>query len=489
MSTKPVKKTLIREAVPMPEQEAAERRANFDEVALGYIEEAARAEADRCIACPARQCVHNCPVGVDVPAFIARVAEGDLQGAADILHDKNALPRVTGRVCPQEEQCQMKCSVGKAGDAVSVGRIERFVADWEAEQIRLGNVPPPVKAASVGQRVAVIGSGPSGLTCAADLIKLGYGVTVFEAFHRPGGVLVYGIPEFRLPKEIVYSEVAALERLGVEFKYDHLIGSGQTIADLFADGYEAIYIGTGAGLPQFMNIPGENLAGVYSANEYLTRVNLMKAFKFPEYATPIKRGRNVAVVGGGNVAMDAARTALRMGAEHVYLIYRRGRQEMPARAEEAVHAEEEGIEFVLQSNPVRYLGNDQGFVSGIECVKMEMGEPDASGRRRPVVVPASEFTLEIDQAILAVGTTPNPILARSTPGLETRGKGEIVADEEGATSLPGVFAGGDIVTGAATVITAMGAGRNAATAIDRYLRAKRGTAPVGVTEASAATVS
>jgi len=458
-----IKKT----TTPMREQDPAIRVRNFNEVATGYTEEDALEEAKRCLNCKTKPCIKGCPVNIDIPAFIMEIKEGNFQKAIDILHDKNCLPLVTGRVCPQEEQCQMFCSLSKIGDTVSIGRLERFAADWEmnnkAEQTTEFHFP------KLGKKVAIIGSGPAGLSCAGDLIRFGYDVTIFEAFHKSGGVLVYGIPEFRLPKDIVETEVNNLRRMGVEVVNDVLIGSGKKIQDLFDHGYKAIFIGTGAGLPQFMGIPGENLSGVYSANEYLTRVNLMKSYLFPRFDTPILPAKNVAVIGGGNVALDSARTALRLGADHVYMIYRRGREEMPARVEEVHHAEQEGVDFNFLTNPIAYFGNEKGYVHEIECQKMELCEPDASGRRRPVACAGSNFKLKIDQVIVSVGTTPNPIIAKTTPGLETQKKGEIVVNDVGMTSIPGVFAGGDIVTGAATVITAMGAGRLSAQAMHDYL--------------------
>lgn len=455
---------------PMREQPAEERRKNFNEVPLGYSREEALIEASRCLQCPAHPCVEGCPVKINIPAFIKAIKEERFQDAIDIIHEANLLPAVTGRVCPQEEQCQVVCIMGKAGDPVGIGRLERFVADWELENRKKGHVSVPKKDSPKNKKVAIIGSGPAGLSCAFDLAKMGYDVTIFEGFHVSGGVLTYGIPEFRLPKAIVQQEISLLEKIGVKIVHDFLVGRTSTVPELFQQGFSAVFIGSGAGLPQFMHIPGENLGGIYSANEFLTRVNLMKAYKFPEYDTPIKVGKRVAVVGGGNVAMDAARTALRLGAEHVYLVYRRSRHEMPAREEEIVHAEEEGIEFLLLNNPLRYIGNDSGFVSKVELIKMQLGEEDASGRRRPIPIEGSEYLLDIDQAIVAIGTTPNPIIAKTTQGLKTGRHGEILVDENGQTSVKGVFAGGDIVTGSATVITAMGAGRKAASSIDMYLR-------------------
>ncbi|HVN71731.1 MAG TPA: NADPH-dependent glutamate synthase [Desulfomonilia bacterium] len=456
---------------PMPEQDAKVRARNFDEVPLGYTPDLAKTEALRCIQCKNPSCIEGCPVQVDIPGFISLVMEGDFIGAAKKIKSTNALPAVCGRVCPQEVQCESKCVRGKKGDPVAIGRLERFVADYERAA---GEVSIPAKAAPTGKKVAVVGSGPSGLTVAGDLIQLGHDVTIFEALHKAGGVLVYGIPEFRLPKAIVAAEVDYLQRLGVKIETSSVIGKVSTVDELFAEGYDAIYLGTGAGLPTFMNIPGENLNGVYSANEYLTRSNLMKAYKFPEYDTPIVKGKNVAVVGGGNVAMDSARTAMRLGADHVYLVYRRSRDEMPARIEEVHHAEQEGIELHLLTNPIRYIGNDKGWVVGVECLKMELGEPDESGRRRPVPMKGSEFVMDIDTAVVAIGAGANPLVQSTTPGLKTNKWNYIIADEEtGQTSREGVFAGGDIVTGAATVILAMGAGRNAATAMHKYLMSKK----------------
>ncbi len=455
----------------MPEQPAAERVRNFNEVPYGYSADLAQLEASRCLQCKKPACVDGCPVCVDIPGFIKKVAEGDFLGAARTLKADNSLPAVCGRVCPQEEQCEKLCVLAKKGESVAVGRLERFVADYERER-GTGELPP--KAPPSGFRVAVVGSGPAGLTCAGELVKKGHRVTVFEALHKAGGVLVYGIPEFRLPKAIVGAEVDYLRRLGVEIEFNAPVGKSETVDELLASGFDAVFIGTGAGLPYFMGIPGENLIGVYSANEYLTRSNLMKAYLFPEYATPIIRGRRVATIGGGNVAMDAARTALRLGAEKSIIVYRRSRQEMPARIEEIHHAEEEGLEFQLLTAPVRVLGDEAGRVKGLECLRMELGEPDASGRRRPVPIKGSEYVLDVDTVVVAIGNGPNPLIPQTTPGLATGKHGNITADEAtGQTSKPGVFAGGDIVTGAATVILAMGAGRRAATAIDAYLRAKK----------------
>ncbi len=456
---------------PMPEQDAKVRARNFDEVPLGYTPEMAKTEALRCITCKNPACVQGCPVEVDIPGFIALVQEGDFIGAAKKIKATNALPAVCGRVCPQEAQCEAQCVRGKKGEPVAIGRLERFVADYERAS---GEVSVPPKVTPTGQKVAVVGSGPSGLTVAGDLVQLGHEVTIFEALHKTGGVLVYGIPEFRLPKAIVAAEVDYLQKLGAKIETSSVIGKVATVDELFEEGFDAVYLGTGAGLPTFMNIPGENLNGVYSANEYLTRSNLMKAYKFPEYDTPIVKGKNVAVVGGGNVAMDSARTAMRLGADHVYLVYRRSRDEMPARIEEIHHAEQEGIELHLLTNPIRYIGNDKGWVVGVECLKMELGEPDESGRRRPVPMKGSEFVIDIDTAVIAIGAGANPLVQSTTPGLKTNKWNYIVADEEtGQTSREGVFAGGDIVTGAATVILAMGAGRKAAKAIHQYLMSKK----------------
>ncbi len=452
---------------PIPEQDPHERAKNFDEVALGYSDEQAITEATRCLQCKKPKCVGGCPVGIDIPAFIDAIAHGDPAGAIAKLKEKTSFPAVCGRVCPQEEQCEQVCIVGKKHEPVAIGRLERYAADWEAKQGKAGK---PEIAPSKGKRVGVVGSGPAGLTCAGELAKMGYEVVIYEALHKPGGVLTYGIPEFRLPKEIVFRECEYVESLGVEIKTDYVIGKTMTIDDMLANGHDAVFIANGAGLPVFMNIPGENLNGVFSANEFLTRANLMKAFKFPEYDTPIKVGKKVAVIGGGNVAMDAARTALRLGAD-VHMIYRRSREEMPARDEEIHHAEEEGIQFHLLNNPVQIIGDNDGWVEEIECIQMELGEPDESGRRRPVPVEGSEYRIPVDVVIMAIGTRSNPVLTQATPDLELNKWGNIVADPETlATSMEGVFAGGDIVTGAATVILAMGAGKTGARSIDRYLR-------------------
>jgi glutamate synthase (NADPH) small chain len=455
------------ERVSMPEQEPEVRRRNFKEVPLGYTKEMAMVEASRCLQCRKPGCVDGCPVSVDIPGFINLITQGDFTGAARNLWGKNALPAVCGRVCPQEIQCEGNCIVGKKGTAVAIGNLERFAADWEREH-GTGELPP--KAEKTGKRVAVIGSGPSGLTVAGDLIKLGHEVTVMEAFHKPGGVLVYGIPEFRLPKDIVAQEVNFLGRQGVNVECNIVAGGAVTLDELFEEGYDAIYVGVGAGLPKFMNIPGENAIGILSANEYLTRANLMKAYKFPEVDTPIPLGKNVVVLGAGNVAMDSARTAMRLGASSVKIVYRRSRDEMPARKAEIHHAEEEGIEMMLLTNPTRYIANEKGRLTNMECLRMELGEPDDSGRRRPVAIKGSEFLIDCDLCIVAVGSGANPMLTSATPDLKLNKWGYIIADPEtGKTTKKGVWAGGDIVTGAATVILAMGAGRKAADSIHNYL--------------------
>ena len=461
---------------PMPVQDAKVRAHNFDEVALGYDEETAVAEAERCLHCKVPQCRKGCPVSVNIPEFIAKVKERDFDGAVAKIKESNSLPAVCGRVCPQENQCEKFCILGKKGESVGIGRLERFVADRALEK---GEKVEKPEVAADAQSVAVSGSGPSGLACAGDLAKKGYKVTIFEALHKAGGVLSYGIPEFRLPKDrVVQKEIDNIKALGVKIELDSVAGRLYTVDELMnEEGFDAVFIGTGAGLPRFQNIPGESLNGVYSANEFLTRCNLMKAYKFPEYATPIKVGKRAAIIGGGNVAMDAARTALRLGAEHVSIVYRRSAAELPARAEEVEHAKEEGIDFQLLTNPVAIEDNGEGWVKSMRCIRMELGEPDASGRRRPVPIEGSEFDIDVDTVIVAIGTGPNPIIAHTTPGLETTKRGNIAADEEtGATSKEGVFAGGDIVTGAATVILAMGAGRKAAAAIDEYLQKKKAQA-------------
>ena len=459
---------------PMPEQDPEVRAHNFNAVALGYDEETAVAEAERCLNCKVPQCRTGCPVGVNIPGFIAKIKARDYDGAIATIKESNSLPAVCGRVCPQENQCEKHCILGKKGEPVGIGRLERFAADREMAQ---NKEIVPIKFAADAQKVAIIGAGPAGLTCAGDLARKGYRVTIFEALHTAGGVLSYGIPEFRLPKDdIVKKEIANLEKLGVKIEVDVVVGQLYTIDELMEEeGFDAVFVGTGAGLPHFMNIPGENLNGVYSANEFLTRCNLMKAYRFPEYATPLRVGNAVAVVGGGNVAMDAARTALRLGAEHVYIVYRRGEDELPARREEAHHAKEEGVDFQLLNNPVEIMSDGKGWVRALKCIRMELGEPDESGRRSPKAVKGSEFELPVDTVVIAIGQGPNPIVASTTPGMETNKRGNIVADEETcATTKPGVFAGGDIVTGAATVILAMGAGKKAAAAIDAYLKEKRG---------------
>ena len=452
---------------PMPSQEPAVRAHNFDEVALGYTEKMALEEADRCLNCKNPPCVSGCPVGISIPQFIQKVKVGEFEEAYRIITDASSLPAVCGRVCPQEAQCEGKCVRGIKGEPVGIGRLERFVADYHNEHV----TEKPNRPTPNGHRVAVVGSGPSGLTCAGDLAKKGYDVTVFEALHTAGGVLVYGIPEFRLPKAIVAKEIDTLRELGVKIAVNTVVGKTVSVEELMREeGFEAVFIGSGAGLPRFMNIPGENLKGVYSANEFLTRVNLMKAYR-EDSSTPIQHAHCVAVVGGGNVAMDAARSALRLGAEKVYIVYRRSLEELPARREEVEHAMEEGVEFLLLQNPVEILGDENGFVRGMRCIRMELGEPDAGGRRSPVEIAGSEYELECDSVIMSIGTSPNPLIKSTTEGLEVNRRGGIVvAEETGKTSLEGVYAGGDAVTGAATVILAMGAGKTAAKAIDEYLR-------------------
>jgi len=453
----------------MPRQEPKVRARNYNEVALGYTDEMALQEASRCIQCPKRTCIAGCPVNVDIPDFIKAIRDNTMPEAVRILKTKNSLPGICGRVCPQETQCEEVCSLGKKGAPIAVGRLERYVADWERSHASNPASSPDLPP-STGKKVAVIGSGPAGLTCAADLAKLGHEVTIFEALHVAGGVLMYGIPEFRLPKSMVQGEVDFVKSLGVDIRLDSVMGKLATVDELLEGDYDAVFLGTGAGLPMFLDIPGENLNGIYSANEFLTRVNLMKAYLFPEYDTPIKVGKRVAVIGGGNVAMDSARCALRLGADEVYIVYRRSRAEMPARHEEVENAEEEGIIFKLLTNPKQFIGNDQGWVTGMECYEMELGEPDDSGRRRPIVKEGSEFIIDIDVAVVALGTTPNPLIPSTTQGLETTRRGTVVADEEtGKTVKDKVWAGGDVVTGAATVISAMGAGKRAAASIDAYL--------------------
>jgi glutamate synthase (NADPH/NADH) small chain len=456
----------------MPKQDVLGRIHNFYEVALGYTEEQALREAERCLNCPKPSCVEGCPVEINIPAFIKEIKEGNFVQASIILKNKNSLPAICGRVCPQENQCQMHCVLGMMGDPVAIGRLERFAADYER---KMGVTVPSKQESKVKDKVAIVGSGPAGLTAAADLVKLGYDVTMFEALHATGGVLMYGIPQFRMPKEIVQAEVDYIKKLGVKVKTNYMIGKIYTIDELLASGFDAVFVGTGAGLPRFMRIPGENLGGVYSANEFLIRVNLMKAYRFPEYDTPIRLGKKVAVIGGGNVAMDSARSALRLGAEEVYIVYRRSREELPARHEEAANAEEEGVKFMFLTNPVRFLGDESGWVKGVECIKMRLGEPDESDRRRPLPIEGSELIMDIDTAIIAIGQTPNPIIQRTTEGLETTRYGTIVAKEEsGQTTKEGVYAGGDVVSGAATVISAMGAGKRAARSIHQYLMNKKG---------------
>ncbi len=454
--------------VEMPRQKPVERAKNFKEVALGYDIKQALEEAERCLECPLRPCVEGCPVGVDIPDFIKALKEGDMAEAVRILKSKNALPGICGRVCPQETQCESVCTLNKRGAPVAIGRLERYVADWEREHGEDKKQPDDPKPA--GKRVAVVGSGPSSLTCAADLAKMGYSVTMFEALHVAGGVLMYGIPEFRLPKAIVQGEVEYVRSLGVELKLDSVIGRLFTVDELL-ESYNAVFLGTGAGLPLFLNIEGENLNGVYSANEFLTRINLMKAYLFPDYDTPVKHGKHVSVVGGGNVAMDAARCALRLGAEDVSVIYRRSEAEMPARREEFENAKEEGIKFRFLTNPKRFVGDAKNWVKAVECYEMTLGEPDASGRRRPITKPDSEFVLETDLVVVALGTSPNPLIASTTKELEVTSHGTVVADENtGKTKKDRVWSGGDIVTGSATVISAMGAGKKAAADIDKFLK-------------------
>lgn len=456
--------------VSMPRQDPKVRARNYNEVALGYSAEQAKAEASRCIQCPKRPCIPGCPVEIDIPGFILATLEGNMPEAVRILKDKNSLPGICGRVCPQEVQCEAVCSLAKKDAPIAIGRLERYVADWERANMN-STGSPTAHSEPTGKRVAVVGSGPAGLTTAADLAKLGHSVTIFEALHVAGGVLMYGIPEFRLPKDIVQGEVDYVASLGVEIKLDSVVGKVVTVDELLNNGYRAVFLGPGAGAPMFLDIPGENLNGIYSANEFLTRVNLMKAYLFPEYDTPVKVGKRVAVIGGGNVAMDAARCALRLGAEEVYIIYRRSRQEMPARAEERDNAEEEGIIFKLLTNPKQFLGNEQNWVVGMECYEMELGEPDESGRRRPIAKPGTEYIIEVDTAIAALGTRPNPIIPSTTKGLEITRWGTIATDEAtGRTSKKGVWCGGDMATGAATVISAMGAARRAARDMDEYLR-------------------
>jgi glutamate synthase (NADPH/NADH) small chain len=463
------KPKIKKEAVKMPKQKPKERVKNFNEVALGYTEEQALEEASRCLQCVKPQCVAGCPVEVPISKFIKYIREKKYAEGIAVIKSKNALPAVCGRVCPQEEQCQVKCVLGKIGEPVSVGRLERYLADWERDH----GFQIPKKAPPTGKKVAIVGAGPAGLTAAADLVKLGHDVVLFEALHLPGGVLVYGIPEFRLPKAIVRNEVNYIQKLGADLRVGNMIGRTHTIPELMKNGIDAVFIGSGAGLPQFMGIPGENLGGIYSANEYLIRINLMKAFAFPEYDTPIRVGKHVVVIGGGNVAMDCARSSMRLGAD-VCLLYRRSRKELPARKEEIENAEEEGLVCRFLAAPLRFIGDEKGWVKAMECQCMELGPPDQSGRRRPIPIKGSEFTMETDTVIIAIGQTPNPIIQRTTEGLEVNPKhGTIPVDENGKTNLKGVYAGGDVVTGAATVISAMGAGKTAAKAIHEYLMNKK----------------
>ena len=462
----------------MPAQEPHERKTNFSSVTLGYTKEQAVKEAGRCLGCKNPRCIAGCPVGVDIPGFIKKIAGQDFAASARILKDKNNLPAICGRVCPQEDQCELKCVLSKTGEPVAIGQLERFVADWEMEKQKAASGKGEAEKSNAPRslittyKVAVIGAGPAGLTCAADLAKMGYGVTIFESLHTPGGVLVYGIPEFRLPKSVVKYEVDYVRSLGVEIRTNMVAGKIKTLDDMFSDGYKAVFIGTGAGLPQFLGVPGENLNGIYSANEFLTRVNLMKAYRFPEYKTPVRVGKKVAVIGAGNVAMDSARVALRLGASEVIIVYRRTEKEMPARREEIENAREEGIKFMLLTAPVEFIGDGSGWLKSMRCVRMELGEPDSSGRRRPVAVGGSEFEIETDTAVIAVGQSPNPLFVNTICGIATGVNGNVITDEKtGATNIPGVFSGGDVSTGAATVIQAMGAGKRAAAGIDAYITA------------------
>jgi glutamate synthase (NADPH/NADH) small chain len=449
----------------MPEQEPKKRIKNFNEVPYGYDEQTAINEAKRCLQCKNKPCMKGCPVEIDIPGFIKSISEGNFDKAAEIIKSKNSLPAISGRVCPYEEQCEGLCTIKKIGEPVGIGRLERFIADYERKK----GIKNPIKKKSTGKKAAIIGSGPAGLTCAGDLAKMGHEVSIFEAFHVPGGVLMYGIPEFRLPKEIVNAEVDYIKKLGVEIKYDVIVGKSISTEDLLKE-YDSVFIGTGAGLPRFLNITGENLDGVYSANEFLTRVNMMKAYKFPEYDTPIKIGEHVATFGAGNVAMDSARTALRLGAKKSYIIYRRSDVEMPARDEEIEHAKEEGIIFKILTNPIEFLGDKEGHLTHVKCIKMKLGEPDDSGRRRPIPIPESEEIIKIDTAIIAIGQSPNPLIPKTMKGLKIQKWGNIETDDDGRTNIPGLFAGGDIATGAATVILAMGAGKRSARAMDEYMK-------------------
>ena len=463
-------KKIVPKKTLMPEQPPAERIKNHNEVPYGYTAEQAMAEAQRCLECARAECTDGCPVNVQIPAFLKLVAAGDFRGAISLIKDTNSLPAITGRVCPQEQQCEKVCTLAKRFESVAIGRLERFAADWEAAH---GDLPIPGLAPSTGKKVAVVGSGPAGLTVAADLVKMGHHVTIFEALHEAGGVLVYGIPEFRLPKAIVRREVEYVCRLGAKLVKDFVVGNSATVDELLAE-YDAIFLGSGAGLPWFLGIPGENLNGVYSANEYLTRANLMKAYRFPEYDTPIARGRHVITIGGGNVAMDSSRTALRLGAQESIIVYRRSREEMPARAEEIHHAEEEGVQFKLLATPVAIHDDGKGHVKELECIQNQLGEPDASGRRRPVPIQGSNFRIPADTVIIAIGQSPSPLIPKTTPDLKTAKDGVVIInDETGKTSKKGVFAGGDVATGGATVILAMGQGKKAAKAIDEYLKTRQ----------------
>lgn len=467
--TKMAKKNMSLTKVPMPEQDPNVRNKNFDEVALGYTAEMAMEEATRCLNCKNKPCVNGCPVNVPIPEFIEKVAAGDFEGAYEVITSENALPAICGRVCPQENQCEGKCVRGIKGEPVGIGRMERFVADYHMANAK----PAEANIEKNGKKVAVVGSGPAGITCAGELIKKGYDVTVFEALHKAGGVLSYGIPEFRLPKALVAKEIKSVEDLGVKIETNVIVGRSVTIDELMEEGYEAVFVGSGAGLPRFLNIPGENLLGVYSANEFLTRVNLMKGYKFPETPTPVKIGKRVAVVGAGNVAMDAARTAKRLGAEEVYIVYRRSEEEAPARLEELHHAKEEGIIFKFLNNPAAIVGDENGWVKGMEVIEQQLGEPDASGRRRPEPIEGSNYVLDVETVVIAIGQSPNPLIRQTTPGLECQKWGGIIVNEETMeSSKENVYAGGDTVTGAATVILAMGAGKRAAAAIDEKLSAK-----------------
>lgn len=469
MATENKAKPKVQKTVPVPKQAPEVRRHNFNEVSLGYNEEQVLVEASRCLQCPKPQCISGCPVEIDIPSFIKLLKEKQFENAIKKIKEKNCLPAICGRVCPQEDQCQKFCILGKTGNPVSIGRLERFLADWEHKS----GITCLDKAAPTGKRVAIVGAGPAGLTAAADLVKLGHDVVIFEALHYPGGVLMYGIPEFRLPKGIVQAEAEYVKKLGVDIRANCLVGRTFTIPELLKSGYDAVFIGTGAGLPQFLGVPGENLAGIYSANEFLIRVNLMKAYTFPKCDTPIRIGKHVAVIGGGNVAMDSARSALRLGAEEVCIVYRRSREELPARQEEIENAEEEGIVCKFLANPVRFIGDEKGWVKAMECICMELGPPDESGRRRPVPIKGSEFIMDVDTVIVAIGRTPNPIVQSTTEGLKATKWGTVIADENGKTSIEGVYAGGDIVTGEATVISAMGAGKRAAKAMHEYLMSKK----------------